>query len=167
MRTRIEVMLLAALLPLATLGCPTQTGPARAQEAATAMNLDSRFGRMELASEKVAPRARDQWMAHRAGWHGKVRIVDTELAGLKMDKDDEATLFVKVAWQRADEGDLRLTRLKQKWKDFRGSWQLVGEERLDGDVGLIGEVVERPAESGERKKAAQFPTIRIGATPPE
>jgi hypothetical protein len=166
MRTRIEVMLLAALLPLAALGCPTQTGPARAQEAANAMNMDSRFGRMELASEKVASQAKDQWMAHRAGWHGKVRIVDTELAGLKMDKEDEATFFVRVAWQRADEGDLRVTRLKQKWKDFRGSWQLVSEERLDGDVGLLGEVVERPQET-EPKPKKQFPTIRIGASQPD
>jgi hypothetical protein len=164
MRTRIEVLLLAALLPLAALGCPAQTGPARAQEAATAMNLDSRFGRMEIAAEKVAPVMRDKWASHRQGWGSKLRIVDTELAGLKMLKDDEAVFFVRVAWQRADEGDLRVTRVKQKWKDFRGSWQLIEEDRLDGDVGLLGEQVERVQ---VERKSAQFPTIRIGAGNPE
>src|SRR5262245_56353844 len=159
---RIEALLLAALLPLAA-GCGAPvTAAARAQEAANALNLDARFGRMELAVEKVAPQGRDMFLSHRQGWGSKVRVVDSELAGLKVDKDkeDEAEVCVRVAWQRVDEGDLHVTKVKQKWKDFRGDWKLVGEERLDGEVGLLGEPVQRaPVE----RKNAQFPTIRIGA----
>lgn len=156
---RIEALLLAALLPLAV-GCAGSSPGARAQEAATALNLDSRFGRIELAVEKVAPTSREMFLSHRQGWGNKVRVVDSELAGIKMPKDDEAEVFVRVAWQRADEGDLHVTRVRQKWKDMRGDWKLVTEEHLDGEVGLLGEAVQRaPVE----RKNAQFPTIRIGA----
>jgi hypothetical protein len=158
---RVETLLLAALLPLAA-GCPAPvTGGARCQEAARDMNLDAQFGRMELAAEKVAPQGREAFVSHRAGWGGKVRIVDSELAGLKLNKDeDEAEITVRVAWQRVDEGDLQTTRVRQKWKDFRGDWKLVDEDRFDGAIGLLGEpVVRRPVE----RKNAQFPTIHIGA----
>ena len=74
--------------------------------------------------------------------------------------DEQAEVFVKVAWFRPEENEVRVTTIVQKWKDDRGSWLLVGEERLDGDVGLLGE--ERPIAPAAVRRNAQFPTIRIG-----
>ena len=70
---------------------------------------------------------------------------------------------VKVSWFRPDEGDLRLTTLRQKWHDYSGDWKLTHEERIDGDLGLIGETIPGSDKPREPTQHAQFPTIRIGA----
>jgi len=143
-------------------GCPAvhQPPPVRAQEAAMELNLNTRFGRMEIAAEQVAPSARDQFFERRKTWGGTIRIADYEFAGLKMKDDSNAEVFVKIAWFRTNEGDLRTSTLKQKWRAFTGDWKLVDEERSDGDYGLLGEP-EPPAAAPEPKRT-QFPTIRLG-----
>jgi hypothetical protein len=159
--------LLAALpLSFALLGCPIgqPTPGARAQEAAAELNVNARFGRMEMAAEHVAPTERDAFMRRRKAWGAGVRVADYELAGLRMKGRADAESFVRVAWYRDDQGDLRQTTLKQTWHDFKGSWQLVGEDRSDGDVGLFGEPTPAaPASSASSKRNAHFPTIRLGA----
>jgi hypothetical protein len=144
---------------------------ARAQEAANELNLNTKFGRMEMAAERVAPKAKEQFYEHHKGWGGKVRVADYELAGMKMNGDDTAEVVVKVAWFVIDEGDLRTTTLRQKWKgDIKGDWKMVEEARVDGDLGLLGEKVEAPAAAKEPAKRRSFPTIHIGnagPNPPE
>jgi hypothetical protein len=117
---------------------------------------------MELAAEHVAPKARDQFFDRRRAWGNNVRVADYDLTGLKMQGEDDAETFVKVAWYRANEGDLRVTTLKQKWHDFKGDWKLTDELRIDGDVGLLGEPSPLPTTATGAKRA-QFPTIYLGA----
>jgi hypothetical protein len=149
---------------LLLLGCPLggQSRPARAQEAALELNLNARFGRMELAAERVAPKARDSFFDRRRTWGGNVRIADYELAGLRMKGNDDCETVVKVAWYRANEGDLRLTTVRQSWHDFKGDWKLTDEVRSEGDVGLFGESAPAPA-AGAPARRTQFPTIRLGS----
>jgi hypothetical protein len=93
-----------------------------------------------------------------------VRVADYEMLGLRMKGESDAEVFVKIAWYRIDEGDLRVTTIKQKWHDFKGGFKLVDESREGGDLGLLGEHVAAPPPAP--KKNAQFPTIRLGAAPP-
>ena len=89
----------AALSMLSLTACLTAAhGPAKAQEAAMDMNVNARFGRMELATEKVSPKGRTEFLEHRKSWGGRVRVADTELAGLHMVDEDNAEVTVKVAW---------------------------------------------------------------------
>ena len=145
-------------------GCPVahQSSAARAQEAASELNVNARFGRMEMAAERVAPKAKEQFFERRKAWGGRIRVADYEMAGMRFMKNEEdAEMLVKVAWYRVDEGDLHTTTLRQKWHDFKGDWKLVEETRVDGDVGLLGEhVVPVAPPSGPRH--AQFPTIKLG-----
>ena len=156
----------AAVLAFASsiflLGCPHQSPPARAQEAATELNVNTRFGRMELAAERVAPAAREAFLSRRRAWGGNIRVADYEMASFRMKGESDAEMVVKVAWYRIDEGDLHVTMLKQNWHDFRGEWRLVDEHRAEGAGGLIGEPI--PAEQTARtsSKKAHFPTIRLG-----
>lgn len=166
MRTRL--VLVAALLSLPALGCPLggQSKPARAQEAALELNLNARFGRMELAAERVSPKARDQFFDRRKSWGGNIRVADYDLTALRMLKGEEdAETYVKVAWYRANEGDLRVTTIKQKWHDFKGDWKLTEEARVDGDLGLLGEPPAPPAPGAAAApaKRSQFPTVYLGA----
>jgi hypothetical protein len=163
-------LLAASTLALSVVltGCPFghQSPPVRAQEAATELNVNTRFGRMELAAERVAPAAREAFFERRRSWGSTVRVADYELAGFQMKGEADAEMMVRVAWYRIDQGDLKVTMLKQKWHDFRGDWKLVEEGRADGDLGLIGEpVAPRASPTGASK--AQFPTIRLGAAEPK
>ena len=165
MRTRLA--LAAATLSLFVLGCPLggQSKPARAQEAALEMNLNARFGRMEMAAEHISPQARDEFFKRRKSWGGSVRVADYDLTGIHMKGEDDAETFVKIAWYRANEGDLRVTTVKQKWHDFKGDWKLTEEERVDGDVGLLGEPpLAVPADAAPAApRRSQFPTVYLGA----
>jgi hypothetical protein len=158
--------LLALAFPVVLCACPLghQSPPARAQEAAADMNLNARFGRMELAAESVSPKGRERFFERRRAWGSAIRIADYELQGVKMKGDDDAEIFVRIAWFRVNEGDLRSTLLQQKWHDYKGDWKLDDESRLDGDVGLIGEPLPPPANGGPGAgpKNAQFPTIHLG-----
>ena len=118
---------------------------------------------MELAAERVAPKARDQFFDRRRAWGGSVRVADYDMTGLKMKGEDDAETFVKIAWYRANEGDLRVTTLKQKWHRLKGDWKLTEEQRLDGDLGLLGEPpVAAWPRWPKRRKRSQFPTIYLG-----
>jgi hypothetical protein len=163
----MRTLFLSILVSLSVAACLTQgSGPARAQEASNEFNLHTRFGRMELATEKVAPEARELFAKHRAGWGSRVRIADLESAGMRMTNAEksEAEVSVRVAWYRPDEGELRVTTLRQKWKDVRGDWRLVGEDRSDGEVGLIGEVVQRVELGASDRTPHQFPTVRLSGS---
>ncbi len=160
MRTRFAF---AVSVSLFALGCPLggQSKPARAQEAALELNLNARFGRMELAAEHVAPKARDAFFDKRKGWGTTIRVADYDMTGLRMQGEDDAETVVRVAWFRATENDLRTTTLKQKWHDFKGDWKLTEETRIDGDLGLLGEPAA-PREAPAALRRAQFPTITLG-----
>ena len=158
------VYTLLAFAVIALPACPApQTAGARMQEAANDLNTNMRFGRIELAVERVAPAERETFMEHRRGWGSNVRIADYEMMAAKLTADSDADVTLRVAWYRPDEQDLRTTTVKQHWRDQKGDWQLVSEARIDGDVGLLGE--PRPApDPQDAPRHAQFPTIRIGGS---
>lgn len=174
MRTRHSLASTAAavtLLASLAVGCGLagQSKPAKAQEAALELNLNARFGRMEMAAEHISPKARDGFFERRKAWGGSVRVADYDLTGLKIIGEDDAESYVKIAWYRANEGDLRVTTVKQKWhSDAKGDWKLTEEQRVDGDVGLLGEPPVAPtAAAAAAPKRSQFPTIYLGSGTPE
>ena len=174
MRTRHSLASTAAaiaLLASLAVGCGLagQSKPAKAQEAALELNLNARFGRMEMAAEHISPKARDGFFERRKAWGGSVRVADYDLTGLKIIGEDDAESYVKIAWYRANEGDLRVTTVKQKWhSDAKGDWKLTEEQRVEGDVGLLGEPPVAPtAAAAGAPKRSQFPTIYLGSGAPE
>lgn len=164
MRTR-HVLASTALFASLLAGCGLagQSKPAKAQEAALELNLNARFGRMEMAAEHISPKARDKFFERRKAWGGSVRVADYDLTGIKIIGEDDAESYVKIAWYRANEGDLRVTTVKQKWhSDAKGDWMLTEEQRVDGDIGLLGEPPAPPAAAPATPKRSQFPTIYLG-----
>jgi hypothetical protein len=130
----------------------------RATDAARELNLDARFGRMDLAVSRTAAGARNQFIERRGAWGRSLRVVDVELAGMNMSDPHQAVVYVDVAWVRMDEDRLRTTRLAQTWRDDEGDWRLMREQRVAGDLGLFGEAVPI-----ERRVARdlQFPSRTI------
>jgi hypothetical protein len=148
---------LAAIL--VACAAPT-TGLAAAQQTAQAFNMDARFGRNELVLDQIAPAARDDFSQRHRDWGTAIRVADVELAGMKARGDKEVEILVRVAWYRPEQQELRSTTLQQAWRSKLDGWELVGEKRVEGDVGLLGEQVVFQAPS-EPARPSQFPTIRL------
>ena len=116
--------------------------PARKiSDVARDMNVATRFGRMDVAIEHTAEGHRSEFLRQRADWGKEIRILDVEITKLELKDADSAEVLVDVGWVRMSEGLLRSTRVKQQWRSLENDWQLDGEERFSGDVGLLGENV--------------------------
>jgi hypothetical protein len=126
----------------------------KATDAARELNEGARWGRMTEATNLAAPKEQAEFAKRRALWHGKLRIVETELSGLNMKDATHATVQVDVSWMFVDDPTLRVTRLEQEWSDDEGKWVLLSEETLDGDPGLFGEDVEKE----EKQRDKHFPS---------
>lgn len=113
------------------------------QQAASDLNTATRFGRMDVASELVAPKEMQPFATRHAAWGNAVRIVDVEHQTIQVTGENEAIVQVMVGWQHPDEAILRVTQLAQSWNFGRGGWRLTGEQRIAGDVGLMGEAVDQ------------------------
>ncbi|WP_437905112.1 hypothetical protein WME95_43395 [Sorangium sp. So ce327] len=133
-----RVLLALSLLHLASCGIAPSTSQ-RLTEAALEMNTAARFGRMDVALERVGSNARQDFMNRHAGWGTRLRVVDVEFGGFEMTQREEAEVYLDVLWLRNDEATVRSTRVAQRWRDERGHWELIGEERREGDTGLLGE----------------------------
>ena len=150
-----SVLLLALVLALS--GCMAPVTPAtRVTDAARELNLACRFGRMDIALGHTSPGARTQFLERRSTWGRSVRILDVELAALRLKDESNAVIHVDVAWVRDTESSMRSTRVAQMWRDGDGGWRLVREQRVHGDMGLFGEAVPAPRETQPRD--VQFPT---------
>lgn len=151
---------LGALLALSACALPP-TGLAQAQQTAQAFNMDARFGRNEMVLDQIAPAARDEFALHHRAWGSGIQVADIELAGMKAHGDKEVEILVHVGWYRPAQQELRSTILQQAWRAKTNGWELVGEKRVDGDIGLLGETVVFQEPTTPRRPS-QFPTIRLG-----
>jgi hypothetical protein len=149
-----------AWLLLGALGAcmPAQVPAREVSETARNLNLATRFGQMDMAAEHTSEAHRKQFLESRADWGREVRVVDVELAQLSVPDSEKAEVIVDVSWMRMDESLLRSTRIRQNWANPGGGWLLDSEERIAGDVGLLGESVTilRP-----EAHDAHFPTKTI------
>jgi hypothetical protein len=136
MRMHIATASLAVLFT----GCVAPMTPVqRMQDAANDLTTATRFGRMDMALERVNRDSRDEFVRKHAGWGSAIRIADCDLSSLRLTDKEHATVTLTVSWQRIDESELRGTQIAQKWKDHQGRWLLESEERIAGDFGLLGE----------------------------
>lgn len=152
---------LSLVFALLLAACNT-SNVAKATAAMRDCNAHARFGRMVVAAEMVEPKGRDKFLERRSQWGAGVQIADSEILGMTMPSKEEAVAFVRVSWYRLEDGELRLTTIKQRWKEVKDDWLLASEERAGGDIGLLGERVEVLAPR-EPRANVQFPSVRIGA----
>ena len=131
--------IVAIWLSVSDVGCLGQDKMSKLQDAASDYNMATRFGRMDVASELVAPSELEAFAYRHSGWGGAIRVSDLEYGGIHIVDDDTAVVLVTVGWQRPNESILRVTQLSQKWVFGSGGWKLKSETRYSGDVGLIGE----------------------------
>lgn len=138
---------------------------ARLDEAVQEINIAARFGRQDMALERVAKKARESFLKQHRAWGREISIADVEFSGLEKITDQEASVLVSFSWFRLNEGRVRTTIVRQTWRHEgdNGAWAMVTEERANGDHGLLGEtvVVQSP-----QRVDTRFPTKVIGEHEP-
>jgi hypothetical protein len=159
--------LVAAAAAAVLTGClvPPVSPAQRLSESAHDMSSAMRFGRLDVALEHVASAARDEFARRHERWGRDLWIVDLELTEVRSEGADEASVHFSVSWQRLDEAHLRVTRLKQRWRDDRGGWRMTAEEQSGGDAGLLGDSAKGSVQAGQasRRSVAGYQTRVIRA----
>ncbi|MCK6588569.1 MAG: hypothetical protein L6Q76_13405 [Polyangiaceae bacterium] len=143
-------------------GCiaPPASPSERLADAAHGLNMATRFGRLNAALEHVAPDSKDEFTKKHEPWGRDVWIVDLELVDVVVKSKAEASVIVSVLWQRPDEVELRTTQLTQSWKDERGGWRMIAEQKTGGDTGLLGEKATKNGAPKPRRASFQTRVIR-------
>jgi hypothetical protein len=148
-------IVVAGLLLLSA--CLAPPGPMeRLSYSAYELNNATRFGRMDVAVALVAAEAQDDFMRRHAKWGGEVRVVDVELAGLRLLTKETAEVRLAVRWHRIDESTMRVSAVSQKWMMGKDHWQLAEELRTGGSPGLFA--VARQ----QQDEAVRAPNPRAG-----
>src|SRR5512145_3306876 len=101
-RLRLGTTLVAAVLCCGCFAPPTNRQ--KVTDAARELNVNSRFGRMEMAASYAAPLARKEFLEKRMSWGTLIRVIDIELADLTIDEErGQALVEIDVSWMRSDE----------------------------------------------------------------
>ena len=101
---------LSALLMVGCLGAMSPAG--KLDDAVKEINDAARFGRTDLAVERVVPEARAAYVKRHRAWGGDVRVVDIEYGGVERMSEGEAVTLVGFGWFRPNEGVLRTTTVR-------------------------------------------------------
>ena len=110
----------------------------RLRDAVVGLNDEARWTRMDLASVRVAPSYRDEWMRTHRAWGRDIQIGDVELLDVTLAGDNEtAVSVVAVSWYSYDTMMLTRTVIRQEWTSAGRDFVLASEEVVEGDPRLI------------------------------
>ena len=125
------------------------------REAVEGANSEARWGRLDLASQRVHPSYREAWASARRDWQEDVQIADSEVTSLRLDDEqDGAVSMVVVEWFRYDTMTLRKSTVRQTWDRVGGTFALKSEEVVDGDEELFAEPeIDEEADESEETAA--------------
>lgn len=143
-------------------GCATLATQRRnVHDEAQDLNIASRFGRQDVASQFTAPEARRVFLARRKKWGTEVQVLDLQIDHVHMKDKEHAEVTLQVDWTKPSEGLLRSTWLTQTWHSKnQGPWRLEAERRVNGDRGLFGE--RTAAKSLTHANDTHFQTRSLG-----
>src|SRR5690606_1549595 len=97
------------------------------------LNDESRWARLDLAVQRVAPAYRQTFVDLRRDWGRHIAIADTEVSALVLAEDMEsATSRVEINWYDQRSMQLRSTTLRQRWIKTEGGFLLAEETIIGG-----------------------------------
>jgi hypothetical protein len=99
---------------------------------------ESRWGRVDLASERVTSSYRGEFLSSRRDWGRDVRIADAELTNLVLAEDmNTASATIEVTWYDQRTMEVSGTVLSQRWVRDDERYMLEGETVVSGDDALL------------------------------
>ena len=120
----------------------------RLRDSVIELNDEARWGRMDIATLRVAPSFREQYRLSHLRWGRDIQIADTEILGMKANKDDGGAVSrVAVRWYDQRSMILADTVLRQTWQKHKQTFILISEAVESGHPGLLAiPEVEAPIE---------------------
>lgn len=145
MRKRTVSSLLALLLcgtvGLGVYGCKSraQTASERLRDSVVGYNDELRFGRQDLALQRVAPAHRGAFIGGHYRWGRGVEVADVEIVNVEATGEEahHAVSFVTIRWIATGTMIVRETLLRQEWSKHGGYYVLDDEMVIDGDESLL------------------------------
>ena len=103
-----------------------------------ALTDETRWARVDLAADRVAPTYRNAFIASHRGWGREVQIADAELTNLALAEGDEtATSLVTLAWYDLSTMEVRSSTIVQHWIKTDNGYLLDEEHVTDGDEAIL------------------------------
>lgn len=121
-----------------------------------AFNDETRWARIDLAADRVAPAYRATFAVSHAGWGRDIQIADADLTHVQLADDEQtATSLVSIAWYDQATMIVRGSTLRQHWVKTDAGYLLDGETIVDGDEGLLRLPEEEAAEDAAEDADAE------------
>jgi hypothetical protein len=157
---------LLALAAISLWGCQLidNIGPQnRLADQVHGLNDEVRWGRVDLASQRVASAHRAAFLAQHRGWGGDIRIADVDVTNLEFLREGGgAASIVSYAWIDERTMELRSTSVRQRWVADGEGFLLAGEEILGGEAELLDGA---PLATGEDDAAGDDVSTSGGESP--
>lgn len=102
------------------------------------LNDEVRWGRIDLAAQRVAAAHRADFIARHRAWGSDIRVADADVTNMDMDLGDgRCASYVAYSWIDERSMTLRTTTVRQIWRGEGEGFVLIGEEILGGDESLL------------------------------
>lgn len=144
-------ILLCLVLAISLSGCIFQhLSPTRKlTDQVYALNDEARWTRIDLATERVAPRYRETFLVSHRMWGHDIQIADSDTTNVHIADDlQTATSLVTISWYDQRTLELRASVLRQHWESTGDGYVLDGETVIGGDPDLL-DLPEEDAEEGD------------------
>lgn len=129
-------------LVLLTASCTLLQGlsaSTRLRESVYGLNDETRWGRSNIATDRVLAAFRPYFIASHQKWGRDAVIADVDVRSMQLASNEEtATAEVAVAWSPPDSTDVRETVIRQSWHRVGGQdFVLAEEDVISGDATLL------------------------------
>ncbi len=116
-------------------------------------NDEARWGRVDLAAQKVAPAHRASFVARHRRWGNDIQIADADVTNLELGlPEDRAASVVTYAGFDQRTMELQTTAVRQSWASAGESFVLIDETIIGG----APELFEEPAGDDDGVLASRF-----------
>lgn len=103
-----------------------------------ALNDEVRWGRVDLAAQRVATAHRADFVARHRAWGNEVRVADADVTNMVMAAGEgECASYVSYSWIDERTMELRSTTVRQLWRSEGEGFVLTREEIVGGDESLL------------------------------
>jgi hypothetical protein len=103
-----------------------------------ALNDETRWARVDLAADRVAPDYRTTFLASHRGWGRDIQIADAELTNVALAAGEEtASSLVTISWYDLSTMEVRSSTIVQHWIKTDNGFLLDEERVTDGDEAIL------------------------------
>lgn len=136
-----RALALALALPIVVAAClgRSQMTAERLRDAVVGYNDELRFGRSDLAVQRVDGPLRAQFVGSHYRWGRTLSIADSEIVNVEAigESFHHAISFVNVTWHPIGTTILHETMVRQEWRKEGQTFVIIAESVIDGDPMLL------------------------------